>query len=135
MYKEATFDYGVKTPPYFQIVDSNFPNDEELREFLRYYIVFTDMKVVEKGDKTDNLINNDEEMKTYLETNYKPEELKARENKLVRETMIGVMLSYHFWLIWAIKMHKTVDTQFDYLEFARSSHEKYLKLKKDLFNL
>jgi len=134
MFKEATFDYGVSQPPYFQIKDENFPNDEELRDFLRYYLVFVKMSLTEITEKGDEMIENEELVQEYLEKYFQPEALKERIEALVRETMIGVMLSYYYWLVWGVKMHKTVDIPFDYLEFSRLKYERYLGLKKKLFD-
>jgi thiamine kinase-like enzyme len=135
MYKEATFDYSYDQPPYFQVVESNFPNDDELRDFLRYYIVFTDLSDFDLNEKAGELINDDEAMRKHLEKHYHPEELQRREDLLYRNTMIGVMLSHYYWIIWAVKMVKTVQVKFDYLEFARVKYETYKQLKSKILKL
>jgi len=134
MFKEATFDYRVPQRPYFQIIDANFPNDEELRDFLKYYLVFVKMSTSEQNERGDEMIENEELVHEYLDKFYQPEKLKERIETLIKETMIGYMLSFHYWLVWAVKMHKTVDIEFDYLEFARVHYERYLDLKKKIFD-
>jgi len=133
-FREATFDYGYPETPYFKIVDENFPNDEELRDFMRYYIVFTDLKKEEGERIGEDLLTNDEAMKTLLEKNYNAEELKKREDSLVRDTMIGVMMSAYYWAVWGLKMHKSVDVQFDYLTFVKALYDIYHSYKKNLFS-
>jgi thiamine kinase-like enzyme len=135
MYKEATFDYHYTQTPYFQVLDCNFPEEEELKDFLRYYIAFSDMEDAELKEKSDGLIENDEAMKEYLIKKYDPKDLKRRENALYRNTKIGVMLSHYYWLIWAVKMHKTSDSPFNYLEFARVKVGYYQKLKVEIASL
>jgi len=134
MFRESMFDYSYPEKPYFKVVESNFPNDEELHDFLRYYIVFTDLKQEEQERVAEGLINNDDAMRTHLESHYDRADLKAREDELYRETQIGIMLSSYYWLVWGVKMAKTVENKFDYLEFVRVLFRKYHELKKELFN-
>jgi thiamine kinase-like enzyme len=135
MYKEATFDYYYPQAPYFQIIRSNFPDDEELRDFVRYYLAFTDMDAADQNEKADELIANDEAMKEYLLKNYEEKEFKQRENLLYRNAKIGVMLSNYHWSIWAVKMHKTSDSPFNYLEYGREMAENYKNLKIEIASL
>mmetsp|Transcript_38389 Transcript_38389/g.34191 ORF Transcript_38389/g.34191 Transcript_38389/m.34191 type:complete len:101 (+) Transcript_38389:671-973(+) len=43
MFRESLFDYNHPEPPYFKVYPEYYPSDEELKEFLRYYIVFSDL--------------------------------------------------------------------------------------------
>jgi len=53
-------------------------------------------------------------------------------DKLFRETKIGVMLSYYYWMVWGIKMCKTPDSDFDYIEFSFIKFNSYQKLKEEI---
>jgi len=129
MFKESTWEYGHPEPPTFKVVDSHFPNDEDLRDFIRYYLAFSSMTDEEQRELGDRLLENEEEMKEYLEK-FDEDELNERVAKLLKETKIAVMLSYYYWAIWGIKMSKNPDSDFDYFAFAKTHFEYYQKMKK-----
>jgi thiamine kinase-like enzyme len=131
MFKEATFDYTYPEPPEFKVVESYFPSDDELREFIKYYIAFYDMNQLEQDKNFDNFIKNYDSLKEYLEKTYKAEELETRIAKIFRETMIGVMLSHYYWMNWGIKKAHATENKFDYVSFSHTKFCHYEKLKKE----
>lgn len=131
MFRESLFDYTYKSPPYFKVVEENFPNEQELRDFIRYYLIFTDMSEKEK-DKREKLIEEDSEMEKYIEENYNKDEFKEREDSLYKNVRIGAMLAFYYWTIWGVKMFKEASADFDYLEYARANHEKYQTYKAEI---
>lgn len=133
MFKESIINYSIQEPPYFQFEEENFPSDEDLAEFLRYYIAFSDMNDNEIAENHDKFVNSVEEFNAYVDKKYQDKgELKKRVGELFRETKIGVMLSHYYWLIWAVKMSKTPDTDFDYVTFSYESYKGYLKVKEEI---
>jgi len=135
MFKESTFDYTFPNAPYFQVLDSYFPFDEELREFIQYYIVFSDLKDEHQKKYAARFVSDSDLLSEYVEKTYSPEAFEHRVNKIFREAKIGVMLSHYYWMIWAIKMCKTPDSDFDYLAFSYTKFGYYKKLKEEILAL
>jgi len=132
MFKESTIDYSYSSAPYFQFIDSYFPSDDELREFLQYYIVYSDMPSEEQKKYGEKLVLNHDLLLEYIEQNNKSQEFNKRIENLFRETKIGALLSHYYWMIWAVKMCKQRQCDFDYLAFAYAKYGYYRKLKEEL---
>mmetsp|Transcript_59094 Transcript_59094/g.81998 ORF Transcript_59094/g.81998 Transcript_59094/m.81998 type:complete len:86 (+) Transcript_59094:88-345(+) len=75
-------------------------------------------------------IQNLGDLDEYIAKNYKESDFAARLAKIFKETKIGVMLSHYYWMIWAVKMCKTPDSDFDYLEFAYQKLGWYNQMKE-----
>jgi hypothetical protein len=65
------------------------------------------------------------------ETVFKEESEKVRPKveRLLKEFWLGTMLSNIMWGWWAVIVCKNPNIQFDYLEFGKVRHEKYLEVK------
>ena len=86
----------------------------------------------EQKKYAEKFISDYDLLSEYIEKVYKPEDFNKRVNKIFRESKIGVMLSHYYWMIWAIKMCKTPDSDFDYLTFSYTKFGYYKKLKEEI---
>lgn len=117
--------------PHTQFVDAHFPSDAELKEFIEYYIAFTDMAEDEQIRSSNIFISDYDLFSEYLLMTYDKEELQKRINQLLKETKIGIMAAFYYWMIWAVKMSKNPDNDFDYIDYAEKQWVYYQKLKTE----
>jgi len=131
MFKESIFDYTHPEAPYFKVVEDYFPKEEELREFLQYYIAFQDMTDAEQKENFDKFIADYDLLREHIQKKYKEKELEKRITKLFNEVKIGVMLSHYYWMNWGIKKAKVHECDFDYITFSHTKFSHYKKLKNE----
>jgi thiamine kinase-like enzyme len=132
LFAEATIDYSIPTPPYYEVVEKNYPSSDDIIDFLRYYVVYN--KGLVKDSTNDDVIE-DEGMFADIESTIsnKPE-YRALLDSLVKQVRVGSMLSHYYWCVWAVVMSKNPDIDFDYIRFSRDRYNGYLKFKEELLN-
>jgi len=131
MYLESIFIPHTEFP-YFKIEEKNYPTEEEFKDFIEYYIVFSDMSKEEDKKRGGELIKNKDELNEYIKNQYNQEELQKRIGKLLEQTKIGALVCSFYITTWATKMYKTGSGKFGYFEFAKGGFKKYCQLKEEI---
>ncbi len=139
------FDFGyvfhqgrlerIPDPPCFRFNDDNFPSDQDLTEFIKYYIVFSDISPDQETSVGEKLIKDDKTFDEYLKNNYNEQELQSRVENLMLQTKLGVLACNFYIVTWAVSMSKSRPGKFDHIEFAKAGYEYYCKYRKELGNI
>jgi len=133
MYQESIFLQSDEHP-YFKVEEESIPTEQDLRDFISYYLVFSDLSHEDENKIGKTLLSDKEKMAQYIQEKYETQEWEKRIQKLLRETKIGAMTCCHYITTWGIKMYKTMSYNFDHFEYAKQGFHRYLKHKQDLVN-
>lgn len=117
--------------PYFKFKDDNFPPEEDLIDFIRYYVVFSDLTGEEDESFGDILLSDEAEFKKHVESKYSKEAFDTKVRDLHRQAKIGVLACNHYIVTWATSMCKS-GAKFDHLAFAKAGFAYYQKYKKEI---
>ena len=134
LFAESTFDYTVPTPPYYKVNEELYPLNEDLIDFIKYYLVFNNDIISCKEDE-EKILEDEEIFRIYEEKLAQQIDYRSSIDKLVQEIKIGSLFSYYYWCVWGIIMSKNPDIDFDYVLFAEDKYKAYLKLKLKITNL
>jgi len=134
MFAETTFDYTVTTPPYYQFNEKNYPSDEDLSDFIGYYLVFNKDSSLSK-EESDKILEDENVFQKYQEAMFSNENYTGQIEKLLKETKIGSMLFHYYYSMWAIVMSKNPDIDFDHVQYSKDRYESYQKMKEKIVKL
>jgi len=125
----------IPDPPCFRFNDDNFPSDDDLREFIEYYIVFSDISEEQEKLVGEQIINDYSSFKEYLKNNYEEDKFSSRVEDLLFQTKLGVLACNFYIVTWAITMSKVKPGKFDHIEFAKCGYEYYCRYRKELSDM
>jgi len=127
---ETMFEYDTAEHPHYILDESKFPNERDLKDFIRYYLFF--------GKYTDDEIdlhaalNDDSYRDNQLKENKNMDEFNKEVDQVYHEVQVCEIFSHYFWCLWAVVKSHDADIEFDYMHFAYKRLELYQKLKKKL---
>jgi len=128
LFNETMFEYDVATHPHYAFYPENFPKDQELLEFIKYYLFF---KKVKPGDVDDDIVFNDDKYRdAYISKNHDIDQFNKDAEELLGETKICRVFSHYFWCLWAVIQSHNADMDFDYMHYAYKRYELYQECRK-----
>ena len=129
LFNETMFEYDTAAHPHYAYYPEKFPKDEELLEFIKYYMFF---KMVKPGDVDEDVVYNDDKFRdAYLKKNGDLEKFNKDAQELFDETKLCALFSHYFWCLWAVIQSKG-DLEFDYMHYAYKRYELYQEVKAKL---
>lgn len=131
IFNETLFEYHTPERPYYTCNESNFPSDDEIREFIQYYLLFFKFKV--KGSQANSILKDNSRLYAYVQKHSDMEDFNNEVEELLKEVRVCILLSHYYWILWSIVMSKGNDIKFDYVHFAYKRYELYQSVKRKFF--
>jgi len=128
LFNETMFEYDTAAHPHYNFDAGRYPKDEELLEFIKYYLFF---KKVTPADVDEEVAFNDDKYRdAYLQKNDNLEKFNKEAEELFEETKLCAMFSHYFWCLWAVIQSHNEDMNFDYMHYAYKRYELYQEKRK-----
>jgi len=131
IFNETIFEYHTHERPYYNCDETRFPSDDEIREFIQYYLFFSKFKV--QGSQANAVLKDKNRLHAYIQKNYNPEDFNKEVEEIFKEVRVCILLSHYYWILWSIVMSKGNDFKFDYIHFAYKRYELYQSAKRKFF--
>jgi choline/ethanolamine kinase len=131
VFNESQFKYGHNQAPYYLVDTSRFPSDEDLEDFITYYLFFKKFNV--SHAEGEALISEKTKLIEYLEQNDSREDFEHEVHQILEEVRAGMLFSHFYWTFWSIVMSKRPDIKFDYIIYAHKRFELYKEVKSKFF--
>lgn len=112
--------------PEFDINYFLFPLEEDIKDFLRYYLVAFNHRRL-KITQHEEILNSLEYYENILYKNEKEKEETL--TKLLKDTYVGMLVSCFYMTFMGVLISKTITTM-DFVKFAIESHKHYLNFKE-----
>jgi len=131
LFNEAMYLFDCGKEYAYVCYENAYPSEDDIRDFLRYYIVFNKLKQFseEEGDK---ILNDEKVLLQYENDLFEKEERESLIKKLLHEVKIGSLLSAYYWAVWYTTCIEKPKSTFDFLEIAKDRFQYYKKLKNSL---
>ena len=128
LFNETMFQYDTAAHPHYDFDAEKFPKDEELLEFIKYYLFF---KMVRPGDIDEDVAFNDDKFRdNYIKKNDDLAKFNKGAQELLEETKLCALFSHYFWCLWAVIQSKNGDLSFDYMHYAYKRYELYQEIRE-----
>jgi len=132
-FNESTIDYNNPEYPYFTLDETKFPGDDDLIDFIKYYVFFS--KFGDQSFDENLLFNDDDYFKQFIQDNWSIDEFNAELKTIFDEVKVCTLLSHYYWILWSVLMGKNSDINFDYILYAKRRFDVYQKLKEQYYRI
>lgn len=133
VFNETQFVYGHTEHPYYHVDEKRFPGEEDLIDFITYYLLFSKFHHDITQADGEAMMNDKKLLVQYIENNFSPEEFDKEIQQILSEVRANMLFSHFYWTFWSVIMSKNPDITFDYLAYAHSRYEMYVRDKKMYF--
>jgi len=132
LFNESMFEYQSNEHPYYYVDESKFPGDDELHEFIRYYLLFFKFRV--PSNQADAILKDADKINDFVMKKYNLDAFLEEVEEIFQEVKICRLISHYYWIFWAVNMSKNGDDfKFDYIHYAHKRFELYNQLKRQFF--
>jgi len=129
MFCEGMLHLSYEKLPAYQFDEKLYPSEEELKDFLRYYVMFSKLKNI-TSEEMLVILDNEEVLREYEMKMFEEGEREGLIGELLEEIKIGSLVSCYYWTIWAVSKEK--GSQFDFLQIGKDRFQCYQKWKQSI---
>jgi len=129
LFNETMFEYDTEESPHYNLDESKYPSDKELKDFIKYYLFFS--KCDGEDFDLEQVLKHDSYRDEYVKKNHNVEEFNKEAEEIFKEVKVCAMFSHYFWSLWGIIMSYNGDIKFDYVHYAKKRFELYQKCKEN----
>lgn len=133
LFTEMTISYDEPSSPYFKTETKLFPTEEDVKDFLRYYLYASKYYdgLFEELEEDVMKVEDDKWLFKKISDEIGQEEFDKEMGVLLDEFEKCCLLTHYYWAPWAVIMSqpKSEPGNFDYLTFAYVRYRCYLRLK------
>jgi len=130
-FNESVFDYNSDVHPYYLSDETKFPSDDEMREFIQYYLLFFKFNL--KSSEVDAILKDQDVLNQYIQKYYNYDAFIEEVEGIFGEVKVCLLLSHYYWILWSVLMYKANAVKFDYLNFACKRFQMYQNLKRKFY--
>jgi len=131
VFNESQFKYGHNQHPYYMLDESRFPSDEDLEDFITYYLFFSKFHV--EFAEGEAMISDKNQLVTYIQENYIEHDFNQEIQQVMEEVRANLLFSHYYWTFWSVVMSKRADIKFDYIHYANKRMQCYREIKAKYF--
>jgi len=128
-FNETMFEYDTAEHPHYNVDESKYPSDRDLKDFIKYYLFFG--KYTDDEIDLKSALNDDSYRDNHLKQHKNIDEFNQEVEQLYEEVRVCELFSHYFWCLWAVVKSHDVDVEFDYIHYAYKRFEIYQKLKNN----
>jgi len=129
LFCEGMYHMSHEKLPAYQFDEKLYPSEEELKDFLRYYVVFYKLKNI-TSEEMLVILDNEEVLREYERKMFEEGEREMLIGELLEEIKIGSLVSSYYWTIWLVIISKEKGSHFDFVQIAKDRFECYKKRKQ-----